>query len=343
MKILIITDAWHPQVNGVVRTYENLSNELISAGHEVTIISPLDFPNTMPMPGYKEINLTIRPYKKIKMLMDSQEFDTIHIATEGPLGWAARKYCLRRNLKFTTSYHTQFPEYLARRVRKYCPPLYKTVHKAGVRFIRKFHAPASALLVTTDTMSVQLKEWEIKTPIYPFTKGVNNDVFKLGDKTLFEELKKPISLYVGRLAIEKNIEDFLKMEWSGSKVVVGHGPDENTLRKKYKDVVFTGKKSGEELAQHYQSSDVFVFPSTTDTFGIVLIEALSCGLPIAAYDVIGPRDVVTSNDLGCLNDNLTLAAESALENGSAEIRSTHVKQNYSWKKAMENFLSASKV
>ncbi len=343
MKILIVTDAWAPQLNGVVRTYENLKEKLIEAEHEVYVISPQDFPNCKSMPGYKEIDLALFPYKKMKTLINNLgELNTIHIATEGPLGWAARKYCIKHNKKFTTSYHTQFPDYFARRVCKYFPFLYKSAHSIGIKYVREFHKPSNALLVTTQSMADQLISWEFKPQIYPFTKGIDKEIFNLGDATLFKDLQKPIALYVGRLAIEKNIEDFLKMTWKGSKILVGHGPDENMLKKKYPDAIFAGKKTSEELANHYRSANVFVFPSRTDTFGIVLIEALACGLPIAAYDVIGPRDVITSDKLGYLYDDLSVAAHEAMYCGSQQERHDHVREKYTWAIAMDNFLNASK-
>jgi len=343
MKILIVTDAWTPQLNGVVRTYEHLNKKLLEAGHDVHIISPQNFSNTVPMPGYKEINLVLFPYRKIKTLInDLGELDTIHIATEGPLGWAARKYCLKHRKKFTTSYHTQFPDYLARRVSKYLPILHKPFHTIGIKLVRRFHKPSNALLVTTQSMANQLIEWNFKPQIYPFTKGIDREIFKLGKKNLFDDLPRPIALYVGRLAIEKNIEDFLTMEWEGSKVIVGHGPDAEMLQKKYPDAYFVGTKTDQDLADHYRSADVFVFPSRTDTFGIVLIEALSCGLPLAAYNAIGPRDIITTDELGSLNNDLSTAAHTALKNGSPKERHQHVKEKYTWEIAMENFLNASK-
>ena len=355
MKILIISDAWLPQLNGVVRTYEYLNKNLEQAGHDVQVIGPAQFSRRFPMPGYKEIELVRFPYKRLKKRIDDYNPDAIHIATEGSLGWAARKYCLRHNIKFTTSYHTQFPDYIAKRASKFLPFLYKYIHASvhtfvhaivhalGVKIIKKFHSPSTALLVTTQSMAEQLQNWGIKTPIRKFTRGIDTDLFFPGKQNLFQDLPRPVALYVGRLAVEKNVEEFLQMPWHGSKAVVGQGPDEEILQKKYADAHFMGKKTGIALADHYRSADVFVFPSRTDTFGLVLIEALACGLPIAAHNVIGPRDIVINDKLGYLDEDLSKAADKALTSGLPEDRSNHVGQNYNWQVAMEQFLSATKT
>jgi len=341
LKILIISDAWKPQLNGVVRTYEYLIETLHDAGHVCDVIGPASFKNRFPIPGYKEIDLVAMPYKELAKHIEAFNPDSIHLATEGPLGWTGRKYCLKNNVKFTSSYHTQFPDYVARRVSRFLPFLYKPAHKIIVNMVKKFHAPSTSLLITTDSMAQELQSWGIKTPIQKFTRGIDTDLFHPGRKTLFQDLPKPIALYVGRLAIEKSVEEFLEMPWHGSKVIVGHGPDEEMLRRKYPDAIFTGKKTGEELADHYRSADIFVFPSRTDTFGIVLIEALACGLPIAAHDVIGPKDVVINESLGALDENLATACKSILDNPSPpEERFNHVVNNYSWQIAMEQFLKA---
>jgi glycosyltransferase involved in cell wall biosynthesis len=214
------------------------------------------------------------------------------------------------------------------------------IHGLGVKMIKKFHAPSTALLVTTQSMSDQLLAWGIEAPIFPFTRGIDTDLFYPGKKNLFSELPKPVALYVGRLAIEKNIEEFLAMPWEGSKVIVGHGPDQDMLAKKYPQTIFVGKKTGKDLADHYRSADVFVFPSTTDTFGIVLIEALACGLPVAAHDAIGPRDVVTNETLGVLDKDLAKAAIKAMKKNCAQERFDYIKENYTWDKAAEQFLTA---
>lgn len=341
IKLLIITDAWHPQVNGVVRTYEHLSKELIKMGHAVKVIGPSDFPRKFPMPGYKEIKLVLFPYKQLKETIETYAPTHIHISTEGPLGWAARRYCLKHRRAFSTSYHTQFPDYVAKRMSKYAPFLFKPIHALARAVVRTFHAPSSAMMVATNSLEKTLKEWGFKNPMHRLTRGANLDLFKPGEKTKFKDLKGPVALYVGRVAIEKSIEDFLSMPWQGAKVVIGDGPSREELEKQYTDAVFLGNKMGEELAEYYRSADVFVFPSRTDTFGIVLIEALASGLPVAGYTVTGPIDIITQDFLGALsNDNLAEAAQKALTSGGPEQRSKHVKDYYTWENAARQYEDA---
>jgi glycosyltransferase involved in cell wall biosynthesis len=341
MKLIIISDAWHPQVNGVVRTYEYLSEELIKQGHEIKVIGPSDFPHTIPTPGYKEIRLTLFPSRRLKNIIEDFAPDAIHIATEGPLGWAARKYCLRKDRAFTTSYHTHFPDYVAKRFAKFLPFLYKPIHTMAKAHIRRFHAKSAAMMIATKSLADQLKSWGFKRKIYPLTRGVKLDQFYPGEKTLFQDLPKPIAIYVGRVAIEKNIEDFLNMPWDGSKIVVGDGPSREELSAQYPDAIFVGNKTGEELAAHYRSADLFVFPSRTDTFGIVIIEALASGLPVAAYNVTGPVDIITEDFLGAMHENdLSIAAKKALSNGTPEKRAAYVKKFYTWDYAAKQFETA---
>ena len=342
MKILIISDAWHPQVNGVVRTYEHLCTELVKLGHEIKVIGPADFPLTIPMPGYKEIKLVLFPYSSLKHYIEDFAPDSVHIATEGPLGRAARRYCLRTQQSFSTSYHTQFPDYLATRIARYIPFSYALTHKTARNYIRRFHAPSSSLMVSTLSIENELKKWGFVTPIYRLTRGVDLDIFHPGEKTVMTDLPGPIALYVGRIAIEKNIEDFLKMDWKGTKVLVGDGPSMSELKSKYPNAHFAGTKTGQELAAYYRSADIFVFPSRTDTFGMVLIEALASGLPVAAYKAPGPIDIITEPLLGALSEtNLTEAAQKSLNApGSAEQRAEHIKQNYTWEIAARQFLEA---
>jgi glycosyltransferase involved in cell wall biosynthesis len=341
MKVLIVTDAWYPQLNGVVRTYEYLIKELEQKGHDVHVISPADFPMTIPMPGYKEIRLALSPYGHMKKLITAMAPDSIHIATEGPLGWAARNFCVHTGISFTTSYHTHFPDYVAKRLAHYTPFLYGTIHEISKRVVRKFHAPAKVMLIATQSLEDELKAWGFKTPMSRLTRGVNHDLFFPAEDSVFQQLKKPVALYVGRVAIEKNLDAFLAMQWGGSKVVVGSGPSMEDLKARYPGVIFTGKKEGRELAAHYQSADVFVFPSKTDTFGIVLIEALAAGLPIAAYNVTGPKDIITQEFLGALTDNdLAAAAHKALDCGTKQQRSDFIKHHYSWAQAGQQFEAA---
>jgi len=340
MKILIISDAWHPQINGVVRTYEHLIEELTKMGHTINVIGPDDFPMAIPTPGYAEIKLTFAPYRRLRKMIETQAPDKIHIATEGPLGWAARKYCIKSKRAFSTAYHTQFPDYIAKRVARFIPFSYKTTHALSIKFIRRFHAPARTILVATQSLEDTLRSWGFKNDIHRMTRGAKLDMFNLGEKTKFKDLKRPIALYVGRIAIEKNIEAFLDMEWGGSKVIVGTGPSKDKLEQTYKDAIFTGAKTGTELAKYYQSADVFVFPSRTDTFGMVIVEALVCGLPVAAYEVTGPKDILTEDFLGCMNEDLSLAAKTALKCGTAKQRNHHTSQYFTWENTAKQFENA---
>lgn len=340
MKILIITDAWHPQTNGVVRTYENLIPLLETGGHEVRVLGPEDFPFRIPLPFYPEIKLVPGPYGRLKRLIRDYRADHLHIATEGLLGRAARRYCLKHGLPFTTCYHTQFPDYIAQRVRKIMPACERAARHYAWTQMRNFHAPSHAMMVATPSLKQQLKDKGFKNPMVRFTRGVELSLFHTGEKNLFHELAKPVALYVGRIAVEKTIEDFLKMEWAGSKVIVGDGPLRAKLEAAYPHVHFMGKKTGRELADHYRSADVFVFPSRTDTFGMVLIEALACGLPVAAYPVTGPVDIITEPHLGVVDEDLSRAAYQAALLINPDLRSAHARAHYSWATAARQFLSA---
>lgn len=338
MKVIIITDAWHPQVNGVVRTYEHLSEELRKLGHTVKVVGPGSFPFSTPMPGYPEIRLAVMPYKHLKKIINEFNPDCIHIPTEGPLGWAARKYCRKHKKKFSTSYHTHFPDYVAKRVGFLAPFLYKFAYARAKSTIRKFHDKSSRIMIATQSVEDILKDWGFKAPMHRVSRGANLDIFKTGEKTLFKDMKQPIALYVGRVAIEKNIEDFLKMAWDGSKIIVGDGPRLYEFQHKYPDYHFVGRKQGEELAHHYKSSDIFIFPSKTDTFGIVIIEAMASGLPVVGYNVTGPKDIITKPFLGAITDgNLSEAAHKALQCGTPKEREKYAKDHYSWGNAAKQF------
>ena len=343
MKIIIISDAWKPQINGVVRTYEYLIPELEKRNHSVKVIGPSDFPFTIAMPGYSEIRLALFARNCLSQMIEEYSPDTIHIATEGPLGMAAQKYCKKSNISFSTSYHTQFPDYIKRRIKQIMPFAAKFFYKKAVQKIVRFHNSAASVLVTTNSIKQQLLDWGIQTPIAEFTRGVDLSTFNLSknDQPLYADLKKPVALYVGRIAIEKSIEDFLDMKWQGSKVVVGQGPDETALKEKYPEAVFVGKKTGDDLSNHYRCADLFVFPSTTDTFGMVLVEALACGLPIAAYHAPGPQDIVTKNYLGVLNEDLSIAAQEAIKQSEyTDRRHDLVRTHYTWEKAADQFINA---
>ncbi len=339
MKILIITDAWKPQINGVVRTYEYLQAELQEMGHTAEIIGPAHFPLTFPMPGYSEIHLALFAFGRVGQMISKFKPDHLHIATEGPLGWSARRYALRHNLEFTSCYHTQFPDYVAKRMRRIIPFLEKWSHGVSLRSVKKFHAPSKTVFVATQSLEDQLYGWGFKAPLVRMTRGVDTSIFKPGPKNLFQDLPRPIALYVGRVAIEKNLPEFLAMPWNGTKVIVGTGPDFDDLRRAYPQAHFTGPKTGKDLADHYRSADVFVFSSKTDTFGMVLIEALACGLPVAAHNVTGPGDIITQPFLGVLDENLSAGSAKALAlTGTPQERFDYVHKNYSWRTAAHQFL-----
>lgn len=326
MKIAIVTDAWRPQTNGVVKTLGTTADGLRALGHDVRIIEPNQF-KTFPCPTYPEIRLSWLPYGRVSELLEEFGPDAIHIATEGTLGAAARKWCLRRHFPFTTSYHTQFPEYVRARV-----PIPLAVSYAH---LRRFHSAAARTMVATPAMQRLLESRGFKN-IVRWTRGVDVSLFRPRDKG-FLDFPRPIAMYVGRVAIEKNIEAFLKLDLPGTKVVVGDGPARAELEAKYPNAKFVGFKFGEELAAHVAAADVFVFPSRTDTFGLVLLEAMACGLPVAAYPVTGPIDVVTRGVTGELNEDLGAAVLAALKLDPNQCRAYALANT--WETATRQFLS----
>ncbi len=327
MRLALVTDAWLPQVNGVVRTLGHTIREITAAGHDVTLISPADF-RTVPCPTYPEIRLSLFAGRAVRKRLDELAPDAVHIATEGPLGLAARSWCIRRGWPFTTAYHTQFPEYVRARF-----PVPLTLGYAAVRW---FHEPASRTLVTTPTMQRQLEAHGFRN-LTLWGRGVDTNLFRPRDKA-FLDLPRPIWLYFGRLAIEKGVEDFLRLELPGTKLIVGGGPAAALLRVRYPEAVFAGYRHGEDLAAHIAASDVFVFPSRTDTFGLVLLEALACGVPVAAYPVAGPIDVIVEGVTGVLSEDLRGAALSALRLNPDACRSHAMK--HSWAAATSQFLAS---
>jgi glycosyltransferase involved in cell wall biosynthesis len=326
MHIVIVTDAWRPQVNGVVRTYERTLEELEKLGHRVSLITPLDFP-TIPMPTYPDIRLSLFPGRKVRRLLDQYQADAVHIATEGPLGLAARSWCLKNNFPYTTSFHTQFPEYVWLRTRF---PL-----KWSYAAVRWFHGRAASCMVATPTLHQRLTEHGF-TNLATWSRGVNTELFQPRSKDYLKE-RRPVFLYMGRVAIEKNIEAFLKLDLPGTKMVVGGGPDLEMLKKKYPEAVFTGYKENGELAKHVAAADVFVFPSRTDTFGLVLIEALACGVPVAAFPVQGPIDIIENGVTGFLDEDLQKAALAALALKPEACRAAALK--YTWEACTRQFLA----
>ena len=303
MRIVIVTDAWEPQVNGVVRTLRSVRAELGRMGYHVALISPDRF-LSFPCPTYPEIRLALTGPEAVGRMIESEQPDALHIATEGPLGLAARRWCLRNGYAFTTAYHTQFPDYLESRSGI---PARWTWH-----LVRWFHAPSSAVLASTPTIRQALHAHGI-THVRHWGRGVDLTCFHPdhAEPAAFAGLPRPIQLYVGRVAVEKNIGAFLETRHPGTRVIVGDGPALEGLRRQYPDALFLGALSGDALAAAYANADVLVFPSRTDTFGLVMIEALGCGTPVAAYPVPGPIDILTP-DSGCMHQDLETAITGAL-------------------------------
>ncbi|MDE1830301.1 MAG: glycosyltransferase family 1 protein [Thaumarchaeota archaeon] len=326
MKILIVTDAWHPQVNGVVRTLDEVGKQLINQGHNVRFLTPLEF-RTFAVPTYKEIKLPWNIWKVSSIIKDFNP-DAIHIATEGTLGIAARWYCTRHKIEFTSSYHTKFPEYI--KLRFPFIPLW-----LSYKFMRWVHSWSKTILVTTESMKQELIEHKFKAPIVVWSRGVDYEIFNPSrrfNSVHQNENRPPVKtlLYVGRVSIEKNLEAFLKLEMPNTiKVIVGDGPARKKMEDQYPYTAFLGYKDGIELAMEIANADVFVFPSKTDTFGIVMIEAAACGTPVAAYPVTGPIDFVKDGINGSLNENLEQAIKTALTI-DRKCCYEYTKANYSW-------------
>lgn len=323
--VTIVSDAWYPQINGVVRTLQRMIDALNGFGHPAQVIGPDRF-RTIPCPSYPEIRLAIDAWARLPHLLDETPDAAIHIATEGPLGQAARRYCLKREKPFTTAFHTRFPEYIHARIRL---PL-----AWGYAIVRRFHGAAECTMVTTDSMRRDLEHWGFRN-LKLWTRGVDTELFRPQAKDAID-LPRPIFMNVGRVAVEKNIRQFLDLELPGSKVVVGNGPQLAELRAAYPEVHFLGAKEGEELARHYAAADVFVFPSRTDTFGLVLLEALACGVPVAALPVNGPIDVIRDPAVGVLDEDLGKAARRALALKPEACRDYAL--GYSWDASARQFL-----
>lgn len=336
MKIALITDAWRPQINGVVTTLVELVAQLRDAGHTVEVIHPGLF-RTRPCPGYAGIDLAVRPYAGVKQRLDAFVPEAIHIATEGPLGWAARRYCLRRQWPFTTAYHTRFPEILKAALRV---PLW-----LGYALFRHFHRPSSGVMVPTQGV-MRLLDGKGFRKLRTWTHGVDTQLFEFSPQArnhdLLSGLKRPIALYVGRVSYEKNIDAFLDMPWHGSKVVCGVGPLEGELKSRYDGVRWLGVLSRDVLAGVYAAADVFTFPSRHETFGLVMLEAMACGTPVAAYPVDGPLEVLPEHDQppfkrrgGVLADDLAQASLEALHVPRAQARLQAL--DFSWEEATRLF------
>ncbi len=324
MRIAIVSDAWRPQINGVVRTIETVVKLLQAEGHEIEVFGPDRF-RTLPCPTYPEIRLSLFPTARLHHMLKLFAPDAIHLVTEGPLGWAARAFCLKRDIPFTTAYHTRFPEYV--RARCWIPLSW------SYALVRRFHAPSAAVLVVAQSIRDELSQRGFKN-LVPWSRGVDIAAFKPQAREDVGQ-PRPIWLYAGRLAVEKNIKAFLELDLPGSKWVVGGGPQFRELRRKYKDAHFFGPVGTEELANRYAQSDCFVFPSRTDTFGLVMVEALASGVPVAAYPVPGPLDVVTNAKVGALDENLRDACLAAIACDPADCRA-HA-ESFTWEQCARQF------
>jgi glycosyltransferase involved in cell wall biosynthesis len=326
VKLVLATDAWHPQTNGVVRTLSTIMAALRDRGHQVEVIATGDYPS-LPLPSYPEIRLSYW-LKGLSQRIRRADPDAIHIATEGPIGYAVRRYCGRHRLAFTTSFHTRFPEYLRQRLPI---PL-----SATYPIIRRFHAPAVRTLVPTPTLKADLAGRGFDH-LEVWGRGVDTGLFT-PHRRMDHTWPRPVWLNVGRVAPEKNLESFLRLDLPGTKIVVGDGPQLAELRHRHHEVIFAGARFGEELAAYYASADVFVFPSLTDTFGLVMIEAMACGTPVAAFPVTGPLDVLTPGVTGVMDDDLGQAAEQALSLDRAACRRAALALD--WARIADQFLGA---
>jgi glycosyltransferase involved in cell wall biosynthesis len=340
MRIAIATDAWTPQVNGVVRTLEMTVKLLRDRGHDVHLITPDQF-RTLPCPGYGEIRLAVAPRFGVRKRLSQIRPDIVHISTEGPIGWSTRRWCMTNDVPFTTAFHTRFPDYASVRT-GLSPDFFWPV-------MRRFHAPARAVLAATPRLMDELGSRGI-VHTRPWTRGIDTEVFRTGLEAhpALAHLPKPILLSVGRVAIEKNLEAFLGAAVAGTKVIVGDGPAMAELKGKYPGAVFIGSLSGTELASAYAAADIFVFPSKTDTFGLVMIEALACGVPVAGYPVQGPLDIIgvngcgpfeeLSKPVGALDASLSKAITRALACDSTAAGDYGA--DFTWDNAADQFLDA---
>lgn len=324
-RLLIVTDAWHPQVNGVVRSLDAMGSELSARGYVVHYLTPQPF-WTMPMPTYPEIRLSIATQGRVAAHIEGFGPDHIHIATEGPLGFLARRICVAKGMRFTTSYHTRFPEYVAARL--------PVPTQLSYGYLNWFHSAANATMVPTPGALDDLAQRDFRN-LRLWSRGVDLSRFSPGPATEFRGLPKPYMICVGRVAVEKNVEAFLKLDLPGTKIVVGDGPQRDALEREYPQAVFVGKLSGAALTAAYRSADVMVFPSRTDTFGNVMIEALACGTPVAAYPVMGPVDVLTDQASGAMDSDLEAAVLRALT--LSRDAAARYAQNFTWAASADQF------
>jgi glycosyltransferase involved in cell wall biosynthesis len=325
MRILIATDAWHPQVNGVVRTLTSLARSASALGAEVDFLTPDGFPS-LAVPTYPGLRVALPNRREIARRIEAASPDAIHIATEGPIGWAVRAYCRRRKLAFTTSYTTRFPEYIA--VRSIIPA------SVSYAVLRHFHAAAAITMIATASLRQELSARGFRK-LGTWTRGVDTDLFTPDDAAELD-LPRPIFMTVGRVAVEKNLEAFLALDLPGSKVVIGDGPQRAVLERRYPKARFLGEKTGKDLTSHLAAADVFVFPSLTDTFGVVQLEALACGTPVAAFPVTGPLDVIADHPVGALDTDLRSACIRALGISRELCRSFALER--SWENSARQFI-----
>ncbi len=327
-RILIATDAWHPQVSGVVRTLDTTARVLREWGHTVEVIEPTAYPS-VPTPFYPEIPICYpRPGRVYERVLKFRP-DHVHISTEGALGFLVRQFCQRLRWAFTTSYHTRFPEYLKR--------LARVPEWISYRFLKWFHSSSKTMMVATPSLEKELTERGFRPPIRRWSRGVDLSIFRPREK-VDSGYPRPVLLYVGRVSHEKGIGDFLKLKTPGTKLVVGDGPARSSLEKQYPEAVFLGYRKGQALGEVYASADLFVFPSKTDTFGVVLIEALASGLPVAAYPVTGPGDIITSDKFGALDNDLGKAVERALATSNPTACAAEG-ASYTWENCTRQFLA----
>lgn len=325
---MIISDAWEPQVNGVVRTLRTTAATLQAMGHTVDVVGPERF-KTIPMPSYPEIKLALFPARKLAKIIESFKPDALHIATEGPLGMAGRAYARRKGLNFTTAFHTRFAEYLEART--------KIPARLTYVWLRWFHAPSSGVMVATASLQEDLARRGFKN-LCSWSRGVDLTAFQPTPRQDWP-FPRPIFVYVGRVAVEKNLRAFLTLNLPGSKLIVGDGPQRKALEQEFPEAHFVGAQHGKNLAMAYAGADVFVFPSKTDTFGLVVLEALASGLPVAAYPVTGPKDILSSapHPVGALDENLQTACLNALTIDRRYCRP--YAEQFSWRSCAERFLN----
>ncbi|WP_029348974.1 glycosyltransferase family 1 protein [Bosea sp. 117] len=336
MRILVATDAWHPQINGVVRSLEHTAREAETLGAHIEFLTPAAF-RTVPMPTYPEIRLALATPSMVTRRLKAIAPDYVHIATEGPVGLTTRRACLAMGRSFTTSYHTRFPEYLAARA--------PVPQRLSYAWLRRFHNAGAGMMVSTETLEGELRARGFRN-MMRWSRGVDAELFRPRtteeiDDAALAALPRPLFLFVGRVAVEKNIAAFLDLDLPGTKLVIGDGPARAELKARHPATRFLGKQEGERLARTYAAADVFVFPSLTDTFGIVMLEALASGLPVAAFPVAGPRDVIGHaligpDRVGVLDNDLRAAALAALDIDRDAARRFALR--HSWRACTEQFL-----